>query len=37
LEFARAQVGSLAVMKRNKSSSREQLKGFQPLHFTWQP
>jgi hypothetical protein len=37
LEFARAQFGSLEVMKRNKSLSREQLKGFQPLHFTWQP
>src|SRR3954447_8914753 len=34
---ARARFGSLEVMKRNNSLFYRRLKGFQPLHFTWQP
>jgi hypothetical protein len=34
---ARARVGSLTEMKRNNLLSGRHLKGFQPLHFTWQP
>jgi hypothetical protein len=37
LNLARARVGSLPVMKRNISRSGIDLKGFQPLHFIWQP
>jgi hypothetical protein len=37
LEVARAQFGSLTDMKRNICLRRLHLKGFQPLHFTWQP
>ena len=34
---ARARVGSLTEMKRNICLPRPHFKGFQPLHFKWQP
>jgi hypothetical protein len=37
LKIARAQVGSLTDMKRNMCCPAIDLKGFQPLHFSWQP
>jgi hypothetical protein len=37
LKVARARVGSLTEMKRNKFRGARHLIGFQPLHFSWQP
>jgi hypothetical protein len=37
LKAARARVGTLAEMKRNKSLLPRQFKGFQPLRSKWQP
>jgi hypothetical protein len=37
VKVARAQLGSLTEMKRNNPLPRRHLKGFQPLHFKWQP
>jgi hypothetical protein len=37
LKVARAQIGSLAAVERIMCLASQHLKGFQPLHFTWQP
>jgi hypothetical protein len=37
VKVARARVGSLTHMKRNNPRTHQELVGFEPLHFTWQP